>query len=122
MRQRETPIPERVRALSHAERERLLARIEVLLIHGNLEAIKLAVLDAHRVADVLEADAPVSQLPGLSVRVANALERAGIRTVNALQYATESEILAIPSCGILALQEIAAALKNSGFSPDEIED
>lgn len=49
---------------------------------------------------------------GLSVRVSNALRRAGIRVVNDLTQSTAAEIASVQLVGPISLREIELCLKN----------
>lgn len=98
-------------------------RIALALLHGNA-------LEAHSIVDTALATRnprrsrkdllrlPVSQI-GLELRVSNALERRGVRTVEQLLCTTRSELLTFANLGTSALAQIICAVRDLGFIAEE---
>lgn len=60
---------------------------------------------------------PPTEVGGLTVRVINTLEEAGVLLVGELMAKTSEELLGVPNLGDKTLNEVGKALKAMGLSP-----
>ena len=97
-------------------------RIAIELMHGNAEACHQIIDDTLKPMLVARTRDEKLRLPltetGISQRVCNQLEGAGLHTVEQLLNTHRIELLSIPMFGMASFREVVSAMHSLGFGEE----